>query len=90
MVVLSEKPIKYSRDSSNLLVKYIDNSLVKEHIYNLRYRAYLSVNAISSNKHERFVDEYDLLPNHVLYGLYENDILIGSMRVTCLDKKSTW
>ncbi len=65
-----------------LRIKRVHTPALREQVYAMRYRAYRRENAIPESTYERFEDEYDLQPNHVLWALTENENVIGSMRNT--------
>lgn len=54
----------------------------KEAIYRLRYRAYLNEGAIEPNPDQRTTDRFDDLPNTWIFGVYFEDILTSSIRIT--------
>ncbi|MGJ4927025.1 N-acyl amino acid synthase FeeM domain-containing protein [Bradyrhizobium sp. HKCCYLS2038] len=56
----------------------------KEEIYNLRYRAYLREGNIVASADERVTDHLDDLPNSWVFGVYINDILYSSVRISVL------
>jgi hypothetical protein len=74
--------------SSDLLDK-VDYRLAqtpeeKEQIYNLRYRAYLREGAVQPSPEQRVTDQYDDLPNAWTFGIYLNEELHSSVRISVL------
>ncbi len=56
----------------------------KEDIYRLRYRAYLREGAIRPSDDQRVTDQYDDLPNSWTFGVYLQDELYSSLRISVL------
>jgi N-acyl-L-homoserine lactone synthetase len=56
----------------------------KDRIYRLRYRAYLREGAILPSESERVTDRYDDLPNNYTFGVYVQDELYSSIRISVL------
>jgi len=56
----------------------------KEGIYRLRYRAYLREGAILPSEAQRLSDKYDDAPNAWTFGVYLDDELCSSIRVSVL------
>jgi len=54
----------------------------KDEIYRLRYRAYLNEGAIEPNSSRRVKDRFDDLPNSWIFGVYYEDQLVSSLRVS--------
>jgi hypothetical protein len=52
--------------------------------YHLRYRAYLREGAIRPSDDERVTDQYDEAPNAWTFGVYFQDVLHSSIRVSVL------
>src|SRR5260221_11745367 len=82
----------FGRNNSDLLDQ-VDYRLAqtpqeKEEIYHLRYRAYLREGAIRPSDHERVTDQYDEAPNAWTFGVYFQDVLHSSIRVSVLT--SAW
>lgn len=57
----------------------------KEAIYNLRYRAYLRERAILPSAAERVTDQYDDLPNAWTFGVFLDNELCSSVRISVLN-----
>lgn len=77
-----------SRLGLNLLEK-LDYRLMqtaeeKEQIYNLRYRAYLREGAVQESPEERVTDQYDDLANSWTFGVFFDDQLYSSVRISVL------
>jgi hypothetical protein len=51
-------------------------------IYRLRYRAYLNEGAIEPNRESKVTDRFDDLPNSWIFGVYLENILTSSIRIT--------
>src|SRR5882672_1148283 len=56
----------------------------KEEIYYLRYRAYLREGAVKASAEQRVTDQYDDLPNSWTFGVYLQDELHSSVRISLL------
>jgi N-acyl-L-homoserine lactone synthetase len=56
----------------------------KEEIYRLRYRAYLQEGAVKPTAEECVMDQYDDLPNSWTFGVFIQDELYGSLRISIL------
>ncbi|WP_315742515.1 MULTISPECIES: N-acyl amino acid synthase FeeM domain-containing protein [unclassified Bradyrhizobium] len=56
----------------------------KDRIYRLRYNAYLREGAILPSESGRVTDEYDDLPNSFIFGVYVDDELYSSIRISVL------
>ncbi|WP_316219280.1 N-acyl amino acid synthase FeeM domain-containing protein [Bradyrhizobium sp. SZCCHNR2026] len=56
----------------------------KDRIYHLRYNAYLREGAILPSESGRVTDEYDDLPNSFIFGVYVDDELYSSIRISVL------
>jgi hypothetical protein len=54
----------------------------KDTIYKLRYRAYLNEGAIEPNREGTVTDRFDDLPNSWIFGVYFENILTSSIRIT--------
>src|SRR4030081_999523 len=54
----------------------------KDTIYRLRYRAYLNEGAIEPNREGKVTDRFDDLPNSWIFGVYLENILTSSIRIT--------
>ncbi|MEA2831169.1 MAG: hypothetical protein QOF22_1917 [Bradyrhizobium sp.] len=54
----------------------------KEAIYSLRYRAYLHEGAIEPRADQRLTDRFDDLPNSWVFGIYLDDELTSSIRIS--------
>jgi hypothetical protein len=63
----------------------------KEAIYRLRYRAYLHEGAIEPRADRRLTDRFDNLPNSWIFGIYLDDVLASSLRISVatLDHQET-
>jgi len=68
-----------------LRIKRVISADLRDQVYELRYRAYRSENAIPVSRSERFFDDYDGQPNHVTFALMEGPRLVGSIRGTWFD-----
>jgi len=83
------EPTTAVRGRSSDLLDQVDYRLAqtpqeKEEIYHLRYRAYLREGAIRPSDHERVTDQYDEAPNAWTFGVYFQDVLHSSIRVSVL------
>ena len=83
------EPTTAVRGRSSDLLDQVDYRLAqtpqeKEEIYNLRYRAYLREGAIRPSADERVTDQYDDAPNAWTFGVYFQDVLHSSIRVSVL------
>src|SRR6202171_3435164 len=83
------EPTTAVRGRSSDLLDQVDYRLAqtpqeKEEIYNLRYRAYLREGAIRPSDDERVIDQYDEAPNAWTFGVYFQDVLHSSIRVSVL------
>jgi N-acyl-L-homoserine lactone synthetase len=56
----------------------------KEEIYNLRYRAYLREGAVKESSEQRVTDQYDDLQNSWTFGVFIDDQLCSSVRISVL------
>lgn len=65
-----------------LRIKRVYSEELREKVYALRYQAYRREHAIAESANERFEDQYDLQPNHVLWALTDKEKVIGSIRAT--------
>jgi hypothetical protein len=59
-----------------------DTAEAKEEIYRLRYRAYLREGAILPSADQRVTDKFDDAPNSWIFGVYIEDELCSSIRVS--------
>jgi N-acyl-L-homoserine lactone synthetase len=59
-----------------------DTAAEREAIYRLRYRAYLLEGAISPRDDQRLTDKFDELPNSWIFGVYVDDQLASSIRIS--------
>src|SRR3954454_9161236 len=59
----------------------------KEKIYRLRYRAYLREGAILPSESERVTDAYDDLANNFTFGIYIQNELYSSIRISLLSSQ---
>ena len=83
------EPTTAVRGRSSDLLDQVDYRLAqtpqeKEEIYHLRYRAYLREGAIRPSDGERVADQYDDAPNAWTFGVYFQDVLHSSIRVSVL------
>src|SRR5258705_5645366 len=83
------EPTTAVRGRSSDLLDQVDYRLAqtpqeKEEIYHLRYRAYLREGAIRPSDDERVTDQYDEAPNAWTFGVYFQDVLHSSIRVSVL------
>lgn len=72
------------------LLDRIDYRLVqaseeREHIYRLRYRAYLEAGLIGRSERGIITDQYDDAPNTWIFGIHIEDELCASIRIQLLD-----
>lgn len=67
-----------------LTVRRVQSPGLRDQIYALRHRAYLREGAIEPHPSGRFSDAYDEQPNHVLWALFDESRLVGSLRSTWL------
>src|SRR5882724_9331277 len=80
-------PAAFGRNSD--LLDQVDYRLAetpeeKDEIYRLRYRAYLREGAIQPTSDQRVIDQYDEAPNAWTFGVYFQDVLHSSIRVSVL------
>lgn len=78
-------PVAVGRSSALLdQVEYrlAETEAEKEAIYSLRYRAYLREGAIEPRADQRLTDRFDDLPNSWVFGLYLDDELTSSIRIS--------
>ena len=59
-----------------------DTEAEREAIYRLRYRAYLHEGAIGPRDDRRLTDKFDDLPNSWIFGIYVDDQLASSIRIS--------
>src|SRR3977135_772388 len=83
------EPTTAVRGRSSDLLDQVDYRLAqtpqeKEEIYHLRYRAYLREGAIARSDDGRGADQYDEAPNAWTFGVYFQDVLHSSIRVSVL------
>jgi len=71
--------------AATLRIKRAHTSRLRDQVYCLRYRAYRKEDAIEPSACEAFEDRYDHQPNHVLWALTFEDVVIGSIRTTWFD-----
>lgn len=67
---------------NSLRVEPVHSADLRREVYRLRYRAYVAEGEITPNASKMLVDEYDVMPNHVLWALFEGDRLAGTIRST--------
>lgn len=67
---------------SRVEYRLMESEAQREEIYRLRYRAYLQENAIAPNASERIEDKFDYAPNSWIFGLYFEDVLASSIRIS--------
>lgn len=63
-----------------LRIQLVNDSELRDEVFRLRYRAYLSEGEIPESRSSQFADEYDSRPNQVTWALFHNDKLVGTMR----------
>jgi len=63
-----------------LRIQLVSDSQLREDVFRLRYRAYLSEGEIPESRAGKFSDEYDNKPNQVTWALFDGDKLVGTMR----------
>src|SRR5438445_2790549 len=68
----------------NVDYRLVETPEEREEIYRLRYRAYLREGAIRPSDDERVTDQYDEAPNAWTFGVYFQDVLHSSIRVSVL------
>lgn len=68
-----------------LRIKRVQSPELRDKVYELRYRAYRSEEAIQQSVSTRFEDKYDHQDNHVLWALTDDDQIVGSIRATWYD-----
>jgi hypothetical protein len=71
------------------LLERVDYRLIetpedKDHLYEMRYRAYRHAALIEPSRSERVSDRYDEAPNAWIFGIYVDDELCGSIRLHLL------
>ncbi len=71
------------------LLKHVEYRLAetaeeKDEIYKLRYRAYLKEGAVKESPAQRVTDHYDDLPNSWTFGIFIQDELYSSVRISVL------
>ncbi|KIZ44348.1 MULTISPECIES: acyl-homoserine-lactone synthase [Rhodopseudomonas] len=75
-----------STRTSELLAKVVyrraETDAEREAIYRLRYRAYLKEGAVSPNRSGIVTDRYDDMPNSWIFGIFFEDVLTSSLRIT--------
>ena len=84
----AEVPSLIHKRGTNLL-EQVDYRLAqtpdeKEEIYRLRYRAYLREGAVKESPAQRVTDQYDDLPNSWTFGIYVENELYSSVRISVL------
>jgi N-acyl-L-homoserine lactone synthetase len=68
-----------------LRVKRVQSTSLRNEVYSLRYRAYRKEDAIDVHASEAFEDQYDHMPNHILFALMHENKVVGSIRTTWFD-----
>lgn len=84
---VAASPVVFARGSD--LLDHVDYRLAqtpaeKEEIYNLRYRAYLREGAVKESSEQRVTDQYDDLQNSWTFGVFIDDQLCSSVRISVL------
>ena len=84
----AEVPSLIHKRGANLL-EQVDYRLAqtpdeKEEIYRIRYRAYLREGAVKESPAQRVTDQYDDLPNSWTFGIYIENELYSSVRISVL------
>ncbi len=64
----------------SLRIQLVNDNKLRDEIFRLRYRAYLSEGEIPESRSGIFSDEYDERPNQVTWALFDGDRLVGTMR----------
>ena len=75
---------------NSLRVEPVHSADLRREVYRLRYRAYIAEGEITPNASKMLVDEYDVMPNHVLWALFEGDRLAGTIRSTFYEPGSQY
>ncbi|MGB7286830.1 MAG: hypothetical protein WBC71_07855 [Salaquimonas sp.] len=64
------------------------NSSEREALFALRYRSYRREETIAENPQKRFTDDYDLMDNCWLFGVYLDERLVSSIRFHIISPES--
>ncbi len=64
-----------------------DSEADREAVFRLRYDAYLAEEAIAPRSERRFADDFDEMGNTWLFGVYLEDQLVSSIRVSVATKE---
>lgn len=67
---------------SRIEYRLAETEAEKEAIYRLRYRAYLHEGAIEARDDQRLTDRFDDLPNSWTFGIFIDDALASSIRIS--------
>jgi hypothetical protein len=67
---------------SRVEYRLMETAADREEVYRLRYRAYLNENAVAPDPAERIEDKFDHMANSWVFGLYFEDILTSSIRIS--------
>ncbi len=73
-----------------LTVEAVRCAALRQDVYALRYRAYLHEGAIEPNPSGLFRDRYDDQPNHILWALFDEGKLRGSLRTVWFHPRDPW
>jgi len=81
------------RPAGTALFDRVDYRLIqtpaeKDHVFAMRYRAYLHGGLISRSESERIIDPYDDAPNAWIFGIYLDGALCSSIRLHVLTSDS--
>lgn len=64
----------------SLRIQLVNDNKLRDEIFRLRYRAYLSEGEIPESRSGIFSDQYDERPNQVTWALFDGERLVGTMR----------
>jgi hypothetical protein len=82
---VDETPAAFGRNSDLLdqvVYRLAETEAEKDAIYRLRYRAYLHEGGIEPRADQRLTDRFDDLPNSWVFGIYLDDELTSSIRIS--------
>ena len=63
-----------------LRIQLVHDAALRDEVFRLRYRAYLSEGEIPESRSGMFADQYDERPNQVTWALFHGERLVGTMR----------
>lgn len=69
-----------TRKRESLRIQLVNDSKLRDDVFRLRYRAYLSEGEIPESRSGMFSDQYDERPNQVTWALFNGDQMVGTMR----------